>query len=391
MRKIFGFTLITLSLFILMFIAYNNSQYAQTTRSFSPYTLLASSWEKYKTQFINKDGRVLDHSLGGITTSEGQSYAMLRAVWIDDRETFDLVWKWTKQTMKRPGDNLFGWKWGKQKNGSYGFLENGGQNSASDADSDIALALVFAGRRWNNEGYLNDAKRILADLWKIETAVAGGKRYLIAGNWAKNSEELVVNPSYFAPYAWRIFAKVDKKNDWSSLISPAYELLLESSNEKLDKSSSIGLPPDWIAVKISNGEIKAPQVTGLTTNYSFDAMRVPWRIAVDYGWNRNKEAKQYLTTAFKKLEEIYQAEGKLAGGYAHDGSVLSRDENPIMYSTVLGVFLTTNSKLAKQMYESKIVKLYSNDTNSFNKKLYYYEQNWLWFGAALYNKRIIPL
>ena len=49
------------------------------------------SWAGYKQGFVGGDGRVSDPTRGGITTSEAQSYALLRAVWMDDRPSFDSV------------------------------------------------------------------------------------------------------------------------------------------------------------------------------------------------------------------------------------------------------------------------------------------------------------
>src|SRR5436309_898989 len=113
MRKIIGIACILLSIMIASYVLYKNSNYSNVRRPFSTYTILSSSWDNYKRKFINTDGRVIDYSQNNVTTSEGQGYALLRAVWSDDKMTFDTVWKWTKNTMKRPGDNLFGWRWGK--------------------------------------------------------------------------------------------------------------------------------------------------------------------------------------------------------------------------------------------------------------------------------------
>ncbi|MCP4432681.1 MAG: hypothetical protein GY806_17040, partial [Gammaproteobacteria bacterium] len=80
-------------------------------------------WNYYNYTYIS-GGRVVSLDEGGITTSEGQSYAMLRAVWSGDRETFDSVWAWTQKNLLRL-DNLFSWKW---KNT---ILD---KNAATDAD-----------------------------------------------------------------------------------------------------------------------------------------------------------------------------------------------------------------------------------------------------------------
>src|SRR5579884_557263 len=143
MKRVIGFVCILLGLLVGLFVLYKNSQYSQVTRTFSSYTLLASSWDEYKQQFLNPDGRIMDLQQNNITTSEGQSYALLRSVWSDDKPTFDLVWKFTQDNLKRPGDNLFAWQWGKRSDGSYGVMPDGGINTASDADSDIAFALIL--------------------------------------------------------------------------------------------------------------------------------------------------------------------------------------------------------------------------------------------------------
>jgi endoglucanase len=188
MTKYVGYIFILLSIMVVLYVAYMNSHYSTVTRTFSPYTLITSSWEIYKDKFMTRDGRVLDKTQGDVTTSEGQSYALLRAVWVDDKDTFDMVWKWTKTNLKHENDSLFGWRWGKQEDNAYGFMPGGGENAASDADSDIALALILASRRWEQKEYEVEAKNILKDIWERETTTAFNSRYLIAGEWANRED-----------------------------------------------------------------------------------------------------------------------------------------------------------------------------------------------------------
>ncbi len=386
--KRLGIIFLIISIALLAFTFYRTSSHYNQTEQFSGYTTLTSSWEKYKEKFINSDGRVIDYSQNSITTSEGQSYALLRAVWSDDKQTFDKVWNWTKADMKRPDDSLLTWRWGKRGDGTYGALENGGDNSASDADTDIALALVFAANRWNEKSYLVQAKMIIHDIWKKETATAYGKRYLVAGNWASDQQRIIVNPSYFAPYAWKIFAKVDN-NDWNSLVSPAYTLLDTSSKNKLDADHAVGLAPDWVAIDKKTGELSATNLQNLTTNYSYDAVRIPWRISLDYIWNKDPRAKAYLDS-LSIIDKLYKKDGKLYAAYTHNGTPVQTYESPTAYGAGMGYFIVEKPEVAKEIYQDKILKLYSNDQNTFRDDIGYYEQNWLWFGAALYNNQIIP-
>src|SRR5262245_57118865 len=59
-----------------------------------PSETLRESWKAYVAGFVEADGRVVDRRAGGISTSEGQAYAMLRAVWLRDRAVFDKTYAW---------------------------------------------------------------------------------------------------------------------------------------------------------------------------------------------------------------------------------------------------------------------------------------------------------
>lgn len=379
--------LVILGIGLLGVRAYINSRYSQQTRIFSEYSFLTSAWEAYKGTYISDDGRVIDYSQNSLTTSEGQSYAMLRAVWSDDKQTFDLVWNWTKVNLKRPNDNLFGWNWGERDDGSYGLQPNGGENFATDADSDIALALLFAAHRWNQPSYKDEALPILEDIWNLSTEEVKGKRYLLPGDWASSETSIILNPSYFMPYSWKIFAQVDSGRNWESLVDPAYEVLHRSGQASLDGQEPSGLPPNWVELVKEDEILKAPAAEQLSTRYSYDAMRIPWRIALDYEWFGSQQSLDYLRT-LSKLSELYRSQGKLTSTYEHNGTPVTEYESPAMYATALGYFMVVEPNLAQEIYRDKIMALYSNDTNAFSDRLNYYDQNWLWFSAALYNQSV---
>ena len=108
---------------------------------------LKKEYDAYKQDYMSSDGRIMDPQRNNATTSEGQAYMLLRSVLINDRKTFDLVLKWSKDNLQRE-DKLFSWLWGKNQSGEYKTLD---ANSASDADVDIAFALVLAHKKWKNK------------------------------------------------------------------------------------------------------------------------------------------------------------------------------------------------------------------------------------------------
>jgi endoglucanase len=179
--------------------------------------LLAESWTAYRKRFIQADGRVIDWEAESRSTSEGQAYAMLRAVIADDPETFALTLRWAETNLQRqdeskiPIDSLWAWKWGQDAGGKWGILD---PNVASDADIDGITALILASRRWQRSNYLTLARTKLKDLWTKATITlpADQKRYLLPGaaKLFQRNEKLKANPSYLAPYAFRLFAQVSR-------------------------------------------------------------------------------------------------------------------------------------------------------------------------------------
>jgi len=80
----------------------------------APVTLLADGWRQYKKRFVTSEGRVVDNANGGISHSEGQGYAMLIAERLDDRPTFEAIWRWTQTNLLVRGDGLAAWRWSPQ-------------------------------------------------------------------------------------------------------------------------------------------------------------------------------------------------------------------------------------------------------------------------------------
>src|SRR3989344_1178828 len=365
--RILGITLIVASVVILSFVSYRNSLKSREPIVFSPKTMLASLWNDYKREYMEAEGRTVDKQRNSVTTSEGQSYAMLRAVWLDDKETFDIVWDWTKENLQHENDALFSWLYGEDEDGNMGILiSQGGQNSASDADTDIAHALLFAYSRWRDPEYLEEALPIINDIWDREVVMIRGRPYLAANDLEKtrSPESIVINPSYFSPYAYWVFGYFDDQHNWDALISTSYEVIQQSMREGLDRDRSAMIPPDWILMNRRTGRIMPANTGTLTTNYSYDAMRIPFRIALDYIWNNEPRAKETLA-----MMDFFQKEWMnnevIYANYAHDGSVYSTYEAPGHYGAIVAYFDIVDSESADSLYEKKLKVLYSPDENGW--------------------------
>lgn len=388
--RVLGILLIVAGLIIAASVSYRNSERADKKLVFSENTMLSALYNDYRKEYWEAEtGRTIDRERDDITTSEGQSYTMLRAVWMSDQPTFDKTWKWTKEQLQRDDDKLFAWKWGQLPDKTYGVLtDQGGQNTASDGDVDIAFALLMAAGRWQQQKYLDEAAAIIPDIWEEEVITVDDKYYLASNNLEKRSgSDAVMNPSYFAPYAFREFAKVDRTHPWNELVDSSYELINTSLDDPLASPASAKIPPDWFLMNRETGEIHPPKTPDLTTNYSFDAMRTPWRLALDHQWNGEKRAKDTLRKmAFFGTQ--WQKDSKIYSTYGHDGTTLKQDEVPAIYGGTLGYFSVIDRTAGKKIYDTKLKSLYDANDNSWVDGVSYYSDNWAWFGMALFDKRL---
>jgi endoglucanase len=367
--------ILILALTLVGLFFYNSSQ--------SGPRLLSQLWAEYKNQYIDQSsGRTIDEQANGVTTSEGQSYTMLRSVWSNDRETFDKSWKWTKDNLSRPNDNLFSWLWGEDQNGKYGILTNkNGQNVAIDGDIDIAYSLILASRKWGEDSYKEEAKKIIYDVWDKTVINSNSGRLILASNDLEktfNKDKIVVNPSYFSTYAFHEFAKVTTELPWGRLSDDCYYFLNQIFNINSIEISKPILPFDWIEIDKTNLQIN---LSDNRKTYGYDATRIPWRVALDYELNRNIEALEYL----KKLEFLsseFNNKNLIYTVYDINGNVKENNESLLAYSTALAYFDKVDSSDSSKIVNDKIFPKLTN-------KLGYYESNWVWFGLALHYN-IIP-
>ncbi|MDJ0732813.1 MAG: glycosyl hydrolase family 8 [Nostocaceae cyanobacterium] len=353
---------------------------AELSPSIPNRELLAQSWEGYRQRFIQDDGRVIDYEASDRSTSEGQAYAMLRAVFINDPAVFALTLNWAENNLRRqeggkPTDSLWAWKWGPKADGNWGTIDN---NFASDGDIDAITALILASRRWNRPEYLKLAKTKLEDLWKLSTVSAvGGKRYLLPGPKAAfvpNASTIHLNPSYLAPYAFRIFAQVDKERDWLSLVETSYEIL-----EKSSQISAVGLPSDWVSLNVQTGKYQPlPPTSKIQSLYSFDAYRVWWRLALDAQWFNSSQAKAYLQTASTHLQQLWREQSRLPARIDLQGTALVDYEATSQYAMVYAGWRLVAPQLAGEVLETKLIPQYQDGI--WGDISAYYTQNLAWLG-----------
>lgn len=343
--------------------------------------ILDKSWEYYKDNFLKSYGQIVDPQSNN-TTSEGQAYAMQRALWLNDRDTFDNLWKWTQDHLQhRVQDKLISWLWLNDGNGG----RMGDSEAASDADEDIALSLLFAHKKWGDEHYLNDAMELINDIWEYEVVEINNRYYLISGPGGKREDGYLLNPSYLAPANYRIFAQVDKEHNWNALAQNSYRVL----NELAGKSVT-GLPPNWVLVDSETGELKSPSkyISDPSASwYGYDAFRVMFRVAIDQKWFKTKESVDYL----KRVQGFFEKEtaNRFFAVYSLDGSPRVNYEQLSIITSAYFALEKIDNKTAKRIYEEKIEKQFNFDEGYYGDGTNYFDQNWAWFASAFHHGKMI--
>lgn len=290
--------------------------------------VLDGSWTAYRSQFITDEGRVVRPEDGNDTTSEAQASTLLRAAWMDDQATFDRVWLWSRRHLLMddgPAPGLMAWHWSPK---------NGGRvvdaQPATDADADLALALIEAGGRWGYPAdsrlpaYSNAARDVLdALLGHVYATDEDGTAVLLPGVWADDRAEgrgLVLNPSYLAPAWYRVFGTITGDPRWEQLVDGAYRVLGTVCGERSP------LPPDW--VRWWSDTHWTPE--GTAARAGWDAVRVPWRVASDRAWFGDPRADVLLDRLTDTILRPYLDEERgLPIEWSLDGEPLDAADHPL--------------------------------------------------------------
>jgi endoglucanase len=221
-------------------------------------------------RYVAADGRVVRLDQGGDTVSEGQSYAMLLAVAVDDRQTFERVWAWTRRHLERD-DGLLSWHW------EHGKVVD--PQPAADADLDAAWALALAARRWRSARFGAQSARLVRSSAALETStMPDGDPVVVPGPWAqerqRSGDDLVLNPSYSSPVGEAVLVEA------GYLAPAASEARLATMRALIAATVDRGdLPTDWLMVSPGGARGIVGPDDHRAGRYGWDAVRVPIRLA----------------------------------------------------------------------------------------------------------------
>lgn len=349
-------------------------------------SLVRATWEGYKANYIfcgancgGNMGIVFDPSMGYQAVSEGVGYGLLMAVMIDDQIAFNTIYDAAHRVMLMEDTGLFNWRVDNQ-----GAIT--GSSSATDAELDIAAALIFAQRRvergeWTqhpNRPYDERARSLLDSIWEHE--VADG-RYLKAGNVFGDGQD-IINLSYFAPAWFRIYTQFEGSARWDALIEQGYQSLYAT------EGAPLGLAPDWStadgqpAFDYCNTHERPRQQCRYEMTY--DAIRVPWRVGLDCLWFKEQRACDWSQRSARFLASLPDQHFALM--YNMQGAPVVDYQDEVMISMwLVGMVAAENQDLRTRLEQRLLQRGSGAVVNGYwgASPDAYYQQSLAWFAAAL--------
>jgi endo-1,4-beta-D-glucanase Y len=345
---------------------------------------LAKGWSYYKSHFIMSNGLVNHQRLGsgGETigtdeaVSEGQGYGLILALLNNDQPTFDRILEAANQYLWN-GTTYGCWRW---RNGC---IESG---AATDADLDIALALVFADKLaekgfWTEgDAGVDYGEHAVKVIGGIRTGMVSSSGYLLPGDSWGGQGEQNLNPSYFATAWLKVFDAYQDQYDFSGVVDRCYEVL-----EKMPRYN-VGQAADWIT---RDGGRASKGGLGMGN----DAIRTPWRIAMDALWFGDPRAVEYCANSKGTLTEYTNSNKvylqKQMGQYTESGTVVPDSwmcsEVAMWACAILG---SNDAAYAREGLDAQIIRAIIGSTADFfgsvevRDNTFYYKQSLAMLGFA---------
>jgi endoglucanase len=326
-------------------------------------------WNTFADRFVDQQGRVIDLTFGGKSTSEGQAYGLFFALVANQRPRFDTILGWTSQNLAggQLGDRLPAWWWGQLDDGHWGIKD---ANAAADADLWLAYTLIQAGRLWQDSRYDVIGRKLIRQIREHEiVAPPRGGPLLLPAPYGFDLEHgrFRIDPSYMPGFIFANLAVADPGGPW-----------LAVWNNYLGMAASAfpaGIAADTLIVE-SDGSPTQDAERGPASSY--DAIRV-YLWAGMSPWN-SRPLLQRLAPYADVIAKQGTPPEKInpATGVVHPS-----DFSPIGYSGAVLPFLSIlgkRSELDGQLQRIRLATVRAElgaSTNYYDQALILFGKGWL--------------
>jgi len=272
--------------------------YGYQASGISADTVLAM-YERWKGEFIRECNgmyRVRCSDDTNETRSEGMGYGMLLSAYFGDKGVFDSLFAFYKSKRTVNAYNLMAWQV------TCDDIKDPG--SATDGDLDVAFALLVADDQWGGD-YLEEVDSIFSILKEHYFVTCGASDVYVMKPGGYFGGCALTDLSYYTPFYFEAFGDQTEDDFWYDVADDSYTILNNCAD------ATTGLVRDWQTWEGSS-------VSGWDSTYSYDASRVPWRIALDYIWNDNWDADDFCDKISVFADGI--GASNIVDGYYLDGT-----------------------------------------------------------------------
>lgn len=320
-------------------------------------TLVQGHWDYFRTNYIVAHGtdqyRVLYKN--NDTCSEAIGYGMLFAVLMendtnDTQDLFDGLYRFYLANT-----NAFGLMcWLVEDDGTQKTV------AATDADEDVAMALLFADRQWGSSGsidYAAEAQIIVDNLAYIIRAphyffppADAGNNYLVNDiEWRKDK---VFNPCYFSPAWLREFYLLEQDSKWTNCLAGSYSVI-----EGYLANNWNGIVPDWCnpidlgvcqVSPYNTQDYYNPYSTSSAYCYTYyvmdyDGYRIGWRLGLDYLWNGDTIAQDNCVQLAQFMNTDSGGDPTKIKAYLPDGTKVDGSWNELAFTAPIAIAAMADS------------------------------------------------
>lgn len=265
-----------------------------------------------------------DNYQGGnyMTISEAHGYGMIILALMaghdpEARERFDGFCAFFDRHRSRSNSELMSWVVPVDE----GPLAN---DSATDGDMDIAYALLLAHDQWGSTGavdYLGKARTLINK--GLKASNLGPTYRTLLGDWDKNG--LNTRSSDWMTGHFQAYYQATGDAVWLRARAAAYGLIADLTRSH---APATGLMPDFVV-----GDPPRPAPSEFLERphdgaYSWNACRVPLRLAADLAHTGSEEARAALLKTSRWLRETTGGDPEaIQAGYALDGTPLAANSS----------------------------------------------------------------
>ena len=283
-----------------------------------------------------------------IAVSEGHGYGMVLTALMaghdpDAHAEFDALFAFFRAHPSELTPELMGWQ---QVTGCLAAPDGGG-DTATDGDLDIAYALLLADAQWGSAGAINykaEALKVIAGIKRAEINAANPSIKL--GDWvdATSHKRHDTRLSDFMPDHFRAFARATGDPLWTQVVDKGYAALDFLQRKYAPRT---GLVPDFARGLNTTKPRPAPAhfLEGRHDgDYYYNACRVPWRLGTDFAVSGDARAMKALERMNRFIVARTAGDpAKIRPGYYRNGRPIQTDYSSIAFNAPFAVGAMTSA------------------------------------------------